>query len=123
MTATPRLELESLRWETAVTAPRTAGKDGPRPGAVVPPVGAEPRYEVIEVSGRVRSVSGSDFRTVSDAVNDFLDKLKKRPGLEVLSAKLPFDIGSETSLSGDIGAERVGEAPPFKVVFGKKLAP
>ena len=29
----------------------------------------------------------------------------KRPGVEVLQAKMPFEVGSQTRLSGDIGTE------------------
>lgn len=129
MAASPRLELESLKWETAVTAARATGKElatttppvRPGPGTQAPP---EPRYETLDVSGAVHSIAASDLRSVTAAVTEFVERIKARPGIEILVTKLPYDIGSETALAGDLSAERASDGPAtFRVVFGRRLAP
>jgi hypothetical protein len=56
-------------------------------------------------------------------VNDFLEELRKQPGVEVVSTELPFDIGSQKTLSGDVGVEQRTEEPRFKVVVARRLGP
>ncbi|MCX7891178.1 MAG: hypothetical protein N2544_02255 [Burkholderiales bacterium] len=111
----PRIELDSIRWERS---------DTPPPGLATPQ-GAPPRsgpYEVATVNGRVLAARASDYRNITNLVNEFIANLKRRPGLEVVAARLPFDVGSQTSLSGDIGAER-SDVPTFTVTVVRRLAP
>lgn len=125
----PAVQLEKLRWEQGVTASKyrpavteAAPAAGSQRAANVPGADSGPTYEVIEVSARITAIAANDYRGVANVVNDFVDRLRNRPGVEVLSRKLPFDIGSETSLSGDVGTATSNEAPSFQVVLGRRLA-
>jgi hypothetical protein len=42
-------------------------------------------------------------------------------GYQLVERKLPFDITSEGTLTGDIGATDTGEAPRFTIVFARSL--
>jgi hypothetical protein len=41
--------------------------------------------------------------------------------VEVLQVKLPFDTGSQSNLSGDIGVD-AEKVPPFTVIIARKLS-
>lgn len=120
----PRIDLETLRWEFDAKisdGPKDAAAEAAgaaRPGAGGPP----PRYEAVEVAARVRETSASDYRGIQLLVNQFVDELRKRPGVEVLAVKMPFEASSRTQLTGDIGAERSGDIPRFTVIVGRKIA-
>jgi hypothetical protein len=58
---------------------------------------------------------------MNGAVEEFVGRLRTQPGVEVLQVKLPFDIGSQSSLSGDIGAD-AEKIPPFTVTIARKLS-
>ncbi|MGH8699479.1 MAG: hypothetical protein ACREVS_23540, partial [Burkholderiales bacterium] len=90
-----------------------------RPPAGVPQV--TELYEVAEVAGRVVGVRSADYRRMNGAVEEFVGRLRTHPGVEVLQVKLPFDTGSGSSLSGDIGAE-TEKVPPFTVTVARKLS-
>ena len=66
-------------------------------------------------------VKAADYRSITLAINEFLDALRKRPDVEVLQAKMPFDVGSQTRLSGDIGAEAPAAVPPFSVTVARRV--
>jgi hypothetical protein len=121
----PRIDLELLRWEfdaRAAEASKEGTPEAPRP-AGAPPGGASARYEAIEIAARVRETSASDYRGIQLLVNQFMDQLRKRPGVEVLGVKMPFEANSRTQLTGDIGTERTGDIPRFTVVVGRRIAP
>jgi hypothetical protein len=40
----------------------------------------------------------------------------------VLHAKMPFEVGSQTRLSGDTGAETSAAVPQFTVTVARKVA-
>ncbi len=118
----PLLELESLRWELGVTvrprgvdAKKSAAKSGTKQSD------GDNRYDVIDLTGKIRNVSSSDYRALTRAVDELVDKIKRRPGVVVLAVKLPFDIGSETTLSGDISEKQERDVPSFQVSFGKRV--
>ena len=77
-------------------------------------------YEFAEVTGKVAAVQASDFRQMNRAVDEFVARLRTRPGVEVIQVKLPFDTGAQSSLSGDIGAD-AGRIPQFSVSVARKL--
>lgn len=124
----PQVEIESLKWEQSA-APRGPGRtpETAAAGAAVVPGGAstagDGRYEMIELAARVVGIAANDYRGVSDAVNEFVDRLRAQARIEILARKLPFDIGSETSLTGDIGVERPAEAPVFQLTIGRRQTP
>ena len=74
-----------------------------------------------ELTGKVMGVKSSDYRNINLTINEFLDALRKRPGVEVLQAKMPFETGSQTRLSGDIGTEASTGVPQFTVTVARRV--
>ena len=70
----------------------------------------------------MRETSASDYRGIQLLVSQFVDQLRKRPGVEVFGVKMPFEANSRTQLSGDIGTERAGDVPRFTVAVGRRIA-
>jgi hypothetical protein len=125
LTNAPRIELEQVRWESdakITEQPKEGAPEAPRP-VRTGPAGSQPHYVAIEVAARVRETSASDYRGIQLLVNQFVDQLRKRPGVEVLAVKMPFEASSRTQLAGDIGTERTGDIPRFTVTFGRRIAP
>jgi hypothetical protein len=130
--ASPRIEVDRLQWSLAVNpkdrikdpgAARSAGTQAPpTPPPAQPGSSAGGLYEVAELTGKVMGVKASDYRGINLTINEFLDALRKRPGVEVLHAKMPFEVGSQTRLSGDIGAETSAAVPQFTVTVARKVA-
>lgn len=125
--ASPRIELDQIHWQIGTNpkeklkdagSPRAPGAGTALPGAaaVVGPV-----YEIAEIGGRVAVTRAGDVRNITLTVNEFLDALRKRPGIEVVQARMPFEVGSETRLSGDIGTQAAAKAPQFTVTIARKL--
>jgi hypothetical protein len=77
-------------------------------------------YEFAEVNGKVVGIPAADYRRINAAVEEFVAHLRSRPGVEVIQTKLPFATDSQSSLSGDIGAES-DKAPVFTVAVARKL--
>jgi hypothetical protein len=116
----PRIELDNIRWERSDSLPAGAGAAGKTqsPGTASP---AGP-YETAAITGRVLAARASEYRNITNLVNEFIENLKRRPGVEVVGSRLPFDVGSQTSLSGDIGAER-NDVPTFTVTVVRRVGP
>jgi hypothetical protein len=115
----PRIEIERLDWEYDGKVPEVAKEGGPAIAAQ--PSGKPPRYEIVEVTARVQSTRASDYRGIQLLVNQFVEDLHKRPGVEVLARKLPFELTSGTQLSGDIGTERASSMPEFTVTVARRI--
>ncbi|MCG6875846.1 MAG: hypothetical protein LJE97_12215 [Betaproteobacteria bacterium] len=120
LSESPRIEVERLKWEFDGKLPDVAKEAGP--GGTVQQ-GEKPRYEIVELTARVQATRASDYRGIQLLVNQFVDELQKRPGVEVLARKLPFELNSGTQLSGDIGTERASAVPEFTVTVARKIAP
>jgi hypothetical protein len=123
--ASAKIDIDRIRWEIGAN-PRERIKEGDSgrgaaPGAVTAKIAAGPLYEIAEVSGHVTAVRASDHRSITSAVNDFLDALRARPGVEIVQARMPFEFGSQTRLSGDIGSEAAAEVPRFVVTVARRL--
>ncbi len=131
--ASPKIEVERVQWALAVN-PKDRIKDasGARPpaggaqAAPVPPPAAPGSasgglYEVAELTGKVMGVKTTDYRSINLTINEFLDALRKRPGVEVLQAKMPFETGSQTRLSGDTGIEASAGVPEFTVTVARRI--
>lgn len=119
LSESPRIEVERLRWDYDGKLPdvaREAGTSG------APTQGGKPRYEIAEITARVQATRASDYRGIQLLVNQFVEQLQKRPGVEVLARKLPFEVNSGTQLSGDIGTERTNAVPEFTVTVARKIA-
>jgi hypothetical protein len=129
----PRIEVDRIQWSlTANPKDRIKDAGAARPAAggaqvAPPPPGATPGapagglYEVAELTGTVMGVKASDYRSINLTINEFLDALRKRPGVEVLQTKMPFEAGSQTRLSGDIGTETTATVPKFTVTVARRI--
>lgn len=121
LASVPQIDVEKIDWEIAPltrAGAHDAAKGSPTSGAGAT---AEPRVQVVEISGRLLVQQASDYRNISTVVNQFVEALRSRPGIEVISTKLPFDLTAEKSISGDIGAARSVEVPRFSVVVSRRL--
>jgi hypothetical protein len=116
LAATPQIELEKLDWRVGVPASQASRAPAPAPAS---PQSGD--YQIVEISGRVNVVQASDYRNITLLVNQFVEALRKRPGVEIISTQLPFDLNAEKSLSGDIGTARAEEVPRFTVTAAKRL--
>jgi hypothetical protein len=120
--AVPQIDVERIDWDVAPQkrpAAREAAKATPGPASGAP--ASEPRGQTLEISGRLLVQQASDYRNISMVVNQFVEALRSRPGIEVVSTKLPFDLAAEKSISGDIGTARGVEVPRFSVVISKRV--
>jgi hypothetical protein len=131
--ASPRIEVERIQWTLAANPKdriKDAGAARPQAGAATPPpppvpgtAGAPGRglYEVAELNGKVMGVKPSDYRNINLTITEFVDALRKHPGIEVLQTRMPFEVGSQTRLSGDIGAEAPTAVPQFTVIVARRI--
>jgi hypothetical protein len=127
--AAPNIEVDRIRWELTANPKerRSAGAAPPRsaPQQPAPQPGVAPAakdlYELAEITGKVVGPRRSDYRNINLAVDEFVNQLRRRPGVEVIQAKLPFEVGPDARLSGDIGAEAVEKVPLFSVIVARRL--
>jgi hypothetical protein len=125
--ASPRIDVDKLQWELTAN-PRAAKADRPatpNPAAPAPRAASAPGataqlFEVVEVEGKVSGVKSSDYKAITALVNEFIERVRKRPGVEVLQTKMPFELGSKERLSGDIGTD-TGTVPRFGLTVAKKV--
>ncbi len=126
--AAPRIEIDKVLWELATTDPKTRMVEvAPGPARAAPPAGTPPAaqgvYEVAEVTGKVLAVKASDYRAISQTIDEFMAALRKRPGVEVFATKMPVETSSGSRLSGEVGTEAAdGRLPQFTVTVARKLA-
>ena len=131
--ASPKIEVDRIQW-TLTLNPKERFKDAAaaRPGAggaqpAPPPAPGAPGapggglHEVAELNGKVMGIRASDYRSINLAITEFVDALRKRPGVEVLQVKMPFEAGSQTRLSGDIGVEAPTAVPQFSVTVARRI--
>ena len=76
-------------------------------------------WVLVELSGRVNTLQREDFRGITSQVQKFAGALGVS-GYEVVSTRLPFDITSEGTLTGDISGSS-SEAPRFTIVLSRGL--
>ena len=125
----PQIEVERIDWQIGAEPKRAVAGPGAPPAPPQPAPTAVPTektegvpiYEIVELSGRVNAAQASDFRNITLLVNQFVAALRARPGVEVTSTQLPFDLTAEKSIAGDIGAVRETEVPRFTVVFNRRV--
>lgn len=127
--AATRIEVDRIEWEIG-TNPKDRVRQGGAARAAASstglaagarPVASGAVYEIAQISGRVTSVRASDYRTISLIVEEFLETLRQRPGVEVIHTQMPFEFGSQTRLSGDIGAETATRAAQFSVTVARRI--
>ena len=131
--ASPKIEVDRIQWtlalnpkdrikDTRPARPPAAGTQAaPTPPGTAPGSSGVGLYEMAELTGKVMGVKGSDYRGINLTINDFLEALRKRPGVEVLQAKMPFETGSQTRLSGDIGTETPAGVPQFTITVARRI--
>jgi hypothetical protein len=124
LAAAPQIELEKIDWQVGVP-PQAPANPGGAPAAgsrgAAPGTEGDRNYQVVELSGRVSVVRASDYRNITIVVEQFVEALRRLPGMQVISTRLPFDIAAEKSLAGDIGENRATVVPRFTIVAAKKL--
>jgi hypothetical protein len=113
----PQFEVDAISWSVG-KPPSPAAAPKPAPGAPVP--GGE-QMQLLEVSGRVNATRRSDYRAITGQVQRFAEALQTDPAWRIVRTQLPFDVTSEGTLSGDIGATEGNEAPRFSVTVGRSL--
>jgi len=111
----PQVEVESLDWSIG----RDERRDKPPPG--VKPAADGDALVRVAISGRIHATQRDDYRGITAQVQRFADALAGS-GYELARTQLPFDITSEGTLTGDIGASTDrGEAPRFTVTLTRRL--
>jgi hypothetical protein len=114
----PQIEINSLLWQ--LERPDAAKPAAAPAGAATPASPAQ--VEVLEISGRVPTMARSDYRAITAEVQRFAEALGGNPKYQVQRTALPFDVTSEGTLSGDIGAaSEGGEAPRFTIYLARGL--
>jgi hypothetical protein len=116
----PEFELDSLVWRIGNTEAPSRGARQTAAGAKAA-AGASKLAEILEINGRVNAAQRSDYRDITEKVERFAAALGDDPSYSVVRTRLPFDIASEGTLTGDVGAHETGEAPRFTVVLAKRL--
>jgi hypothetical protein len=123
--ASPRIELERVRWELATTHPRERAAERAA-GAASPGSSPQPTkgglFEVAEIEGSVAGAKLTEHRLISDVVNGFADRLGDSGRVEVVQVKLPFAFGSQDRLTDDFGAKSAIGDPKFTLVVARKVA-
>jgi len=115
----PQIELDGLQWRVERPGDRQAERGARSAPAAL--AGGE-LAQVLELSGRVGTMRRSEYRAITAEVQRFVDALRADPAYRVLRVQLPFDVTSEGTLSGDIGAgAETGEAPRFTIVLARSV--
>ena len=100
---TPGIQLTNLRWVSL-----SPESDAQMPRTLAQPVFAE---EQLELTALVPLARPADYRGANEAANRLIEALKQRMGVEVLFARLPFDLSSSGNVSvGRSGLAADGEA-------------
>ena len=117
----PQMDIESVLWRVGKPAGTV---EAPLAKPAAAPAGtaqAGENLQILEVSGRVNAIKRSDYRAITGQVQRFAEALRTDPAWRILRTQLPFDVTSEGTLSGDIGAAEGTEAPRFSVTVGREL--
>ena len=128
LSAVPQIELDKLDWEissnprarAAAAASKAAAAPGEAPAA--PAQGEADRvFEVAEISAHINSVKIADYRGINAVVEQFVQALRRRPGLEVIGTRSPFDALNEKAVAGDLGEQERDEVPNFTVTVSRRI--
>jgi hypothetical protein len=131
LSAVPQIELDKLDWEisgnprvraTAGPANAAAPATAPTDPSVAPPQGEANRYyEVAQISARVNAAKASDYRGVGAIVEQFVQALRQRPGLEIIQMRTPLDALSEQTVTGDVAEKERDGVPIFTVTISRRI--
>ncbi len=115
-----QIELESLTWRTGPPGQGAAeGTERAAPASTSALTGQV--VELLEISGQVNATQRSDYRAITAEVQRFAEALSAGSPYTLVRTQLPFDITSQGTLTGDIGATDRGESPRFTVVLSRPL--
>ncbi|HEX5476269.1 MAG TPA: hypothetical protein VFX09_00260 [Burkholderiales bacterium] len=113
----PQMELDSIVWDAGKPAEQAAR----RPAAGRAKAVARDTSVTVQISGRVNATQRDDYRGITAQVRRFAGALGGSSGYQVVGTKLPFDITSEGTLTGDIGGGNPDEAPRFTITLARRL--
>jgi hypothetical protein len=119
----PQMELDALNWSVVRPTERRDGKAlaAPAAGPGAKPAAPMDEAVIVEIAGRVNATQRNDYRGITGQVQRFAAALAGS-GYELLRTQLPFDVTSEGTLSGDIGAgPDTGKAPRFTITIVRRL--
>jgi len=115
----PQVELD--RIDFSVGPPDVRDRPAPSPGSRAKGDAQGDAVLRLEIVGRVNATERNDYRGITAQVRRLADALGSS-GYQLARTELPFDVTSEGTLTGDIGAGRdSGEAPRFTIVVLRKL--
>jgi hypothetical protein len=121
LAAFPQMEIDAINWAVARPGERQKVAAG---AAVAPAAGKTPAQGEValrfELSGRVNATQRNDYRGITAQVQRFAEALATS-AYELERTQLPFDVTSEGTLTGDIGAADSGEAPRFTIILTRRL--
>lgn len=128
LSAVPQIELDKLDWaisgDPRARAAASASKAAAAPGGA-PPAPAQGEadriFEVAEISAHINAVKISDYRGINAVVEQFVQALRRRPGLEVIGTRSPFDALNEKAVAGDLGEQERDEVPAFTVTVSRRI--
>jgi hypothetical protein len=107
----PRVDLQNMRWYISST-PTPAASTG------AAPLDKGPLYEILEINASLNGIGGGDYREANGLVEEFVEKLRSLPDVEILQTKLPFETGSQQSLSTEVKQDA---APRFSIVLSREV--
>lgn len=129
LSAVPQIELDKLDWEIS-SNPRARGAPGASKAAAAAPLQASAApapgeaarlFEVAEISAHINALKISDYRGINTVVEQFVQALRQRAGLEVIGTRSPFDALNEKAVSGDVGEQERDEVPNFTVTVSRRI--
>jgi hypothetical protein len=109
----PQMEIDGINWSVGKAEQR-----GAKPSSTE----SKPIEPVVQfaLSGRVNATQRNDYRGITAQVQRFAEALAS-DGYQLERTQLPFDITSEGTLTGDIGAAESNEAPRFTITLSRRL--
>ena len=131
LSATPQIEFDKIEWDISndprsrVRAAAVASKSAKAPAApkaAAKTNGGGAYFEVAVISAHINAVKASDYRSIKIVVDRFVQELRRRPGLEVLDTRTPFDTITEKAVAGDASARESDEVPQFTVTVTRRIS-
>jgi hypothetical protein len=110
----PQMEIDAVNWRVGRPGERREGAPAARPEAQ-----GDDAVQV-EISGRVNATQRNDYRAITAQVQRFAGALVGS-GYQLAGTRLPFDVTSEGTLTGDVGGSDSGEAPRFTITLWRRL--
>ena len=124
----PQIELDKLDWEASGNPPAraaaNASKAAAAPGEASSAAAqgeADRLFEVAEIFAHIDAVKITDYRGINAVVEQFVQALRRRPGLEVIGIRTPFDTLTEKTATGDIGEQERKDVPRFSVIVSRRI--